>query len=247
MWCRRAHLRSDAAQRYIRAHRTRSKCRRRFTAPHHHTRTPRLRFPHSQFQIQTRRNEARTLSADTRLYSALLFEGRCTFLFQKRKSDKQSAVVEIVLSLLLFVEFEIISGSADWKRAENSGIQMAGCAFRRTAEEILGDFGAEFSKTKTLGAGVRIFNGAVRAEREFPLKILFLACIQVFSVLLYSAERRSKSPQPLSEYDFCLLCIKVFSDFFQSHAAINSKFPLYLRPFQQYSHIISAQRMYFFK
>jgi len=25
----------------------------------------------------------------------------------------------------------------------------------------LGDFGAEFSKTKTLGAGVRIFNGAV--------------------------------------------------------------------------------------
>ena len=99
-------------------------------------------------------------------------------------------------------------------RAENSGIQMAGCAFRRAAEEILGDFGAEFSKTKTLGAGVRIFNGAVRAEREFPLKILFLACIQGFSVLLYSAERRSKSPQPLSEYDFCLLCIKVFSDFF---------------------------------
>ena len=34
----------NAAQRYIRAQRTRSKCRRRFTAPHHHTRTPRLRF-----------------------------------------------------------------------------------------------------------------------------------------------------------------------------------------------------------
>ena len=49
---------------------------------------------------------------------------------------------------------------------------MAGCAFRRAAEGILGDFGAEFSKTKTLGAGVGIFNGAVRAEREFPLKIL---------------------------------------------------------------------------
>ena len=45
---------------------------------------------------------------------------------------------------------------------------MAGCAFRRAAEGILGDFGAEFSKTKTLGAGVGIFNGAVRAEREFP-------------------------------------------------------------------------------
>ena len=35
----------NAAQRYIRAQRTRSKCRRRFTALHHHTRTPRLRFP----------------------------------------------------------------------------------------------------------------------------------------------------------------------------------------------------------
>ena len=78
----------NAAQRYIRAQKTRSKCRRRFTALHHHTRTSRLRFSHSQFQIQTRRNEARTLSADTRLYSALLFESRCIFLFQKRKSDE---------------------------------------------------------------------------------------------------------------------------------------------------------------
>ena len=106
----------NAAQRYIRAQRTRSKCRRRFTAPHHHTRTPRLRFLHSQFQIQTRRNEDRTLSADTRLYSVRLFERRCIFLFQKRKSDKQSSVVEKVLSLFLFVEFEIISGSADWEK-----------------------------------------------------------------------------------------------------------------------------------
>ena len=148
-----------------------------------------------------------------------MFESRCIFLLQKRKPDKQSAVVEIVLSLFLFVEFEIICDSVGWMRAENAWIQTAGYAFRRAAGEILGDFGAEFSKTKTLGTGVRIFNGTVRAEREFPLKILFLACIQVFSVLLYSAERRSKSPQPLSEYDFCLLCIKVFSDLFQSHVA----------------------------
>ena len=35
---------------------------------------------------------------------------------------------------------------------------------------------------------------------------------------------RSKSPQPLSEYDFCLLCIKVFSDLFQSHVADKFKF-----------------------
>ena len=119
----------------------------------------------------------------------------------------------------MFAAFEIIGSSAGWMRAENTLIQTAGYAFRKAAGEISGDFGAEFSKTKTLGAGVRIFNGAVRTEREFPLKILFLACIQGFSVLLYSAERRSKSPQPISEYDFCLLCIKVFSDFFQSHAA----------------------------
>ena len=78
---------------------------------------------------------------------------------------------------------------------------MAGCAFRRAAEEILGDFGAEFSKTKTLGAGVRIFNGAVRTEREFPLKILLLACAQGFVVLIImrnGAEiSRSRSPNTI--------------------------------------------------
>ena len=84
----------------------------------------------------------------------------------------------------MFVEFEIICDSVGWMRAENAWIQTAGYAFRRADGEILGDFGAEFSKTKTLGAGVRIFNGAVRTEREFPLKILFLACAQGFVVLI---------------------------------------------------------------
>lgn len=32
-------------------------------------------------------------------------------------------------------------------RAENSGIQTDGCAFRRSDAEILSDFEAEFSKT----------------------------------------------------------------------------------------------------
>jgi len=36
------------------------------------------------------------------------------FLFENRKPDKQLAVVEKVLSLFLFVEFEIIGGSAGW-------------------------------------------------------------------------------------------------------------------------------------
>ena len=161
-----------------------------------------------------RKTEDRTLSTGIKTYSAPLFESRDFSLFQKQKSDKLSVAVDKVLSLFLFVEFEIICDSAGWMRAENTWIQTAECTFRRAAEEILGDLGAEFSKTKTLGAGVRIFNGAVRAEREFPLKILFLACIQGFSVLLCSAERRSKSPRPLSEYDFCFLCIRVFSDLF---------------------------------
>ena len=40
-----------AAQRYIRAQRMCSKCRRRLTALHHHTRTPRLRFPTHNFKL----------------------------------------------------------------------------------------------------------------------------------------------------------------------------------------------------
>ena len=54
------------------------------------------------------------------------------FLFEKRKPDKQLAVVEKVLSLLLFVEFEIIGSSAGWMRAENTLIQTAGYAFLNT-------------------------------------------------------------------------------------------------------------------
>ena len=114
------------------------------------------------------------------------------------------AVVEKVLSLLLFVEFEIIGSSAGWMRAENTLIQTAGYAFRKAAGEILSDFGAEFSKTKSLGAGVRIFNGAVRTEREFPLKILLLACAQGFVVLIImrnGAEiSRSRYPKTIYSY-----------------------------------------------
>ena len=52
------------------------------------------------------------------------------FLFQKQKSDKPSAVVEKVLFLFLFVEFEISCDSAGWMSEENTGIQTTGCAFR---------------------------------------------------------------------------------------------------------------------
>ena len=101
----------NAAQRYIRAQKTRSKCRRRFTALHHHTRTPRLRF-----------------------------------------------------------------------LTHNSKFRLV--------------------KLKTLSTGVRIFNGAVRTEREFPLKILFLACAQGFIVLIITRNgaeiSRSRSPNTIS-------------------------------------------------
>ena len=141
------------------------------------------------------------------------------FLFEKQKPDKQLAVVEKVLSLLLFVEFEIIGSSACWMRAENTLIQTAGYAFRKAAGEILSDFEAEFSKTKTLGAGVRIFNGAVRTEREFPLKILFLACIQGFVVLLILRNGDQNLPgrslNTISAYSVS----KYFRTFIQSHAA----------------------------
>ena len=146
------------------------------------------------------------------------------FLFEKQKPDKQLAVIEKVLSLLLFVEFEIIGSSACWMRAENTLIQTAGYAFRKAAGEILGDFGAEFSKTKTLGAGVRIFNGTVRTEREFPLKILFLACIQGFVVLLIlrngDQNLPSRFPNTISVY----FVSKYFRTFIQSHATDKFKF-----------------------
>ena len=88
----------------------------------------------------------------------------------------------------------------------------------------MGDFGAEFSKTKTLGAGVRIFNGAVRAEREFPLKILFLACIRGFVVLLIlrngDQNLLGRSTNTISVSSVS----KYFRIFFQSHVTDKFKF-----------------------
>ena len=101
----------------------------------------------------------------------------------------------------MFVKFEIISGSAGGMRAENSGIQTTGCAFRRAAAGNFSDLKRDLIKLKTLSTGVRIFNRAVRTEREFPLKILFLACAQGFVVLFiaqYGAGiSRSRSPNTI--------------------------------------------------
>ena len=71
-----------AAQRYIRAQKTRSKCRRRFTALHHHTRTPRLRFPthNSKFRQEGKKTELYRLIRE--LCSVLLFESRFISCFK---------------------------------------------------------------------------------------------------------------------------------------------------------------------
>ena len=71
-----------AAQRYIRAQRTRSECRHRFTALHHHTRTPRLRFPthNSKFRQEGKKTELYRLIRE--LCSVLLFENRFISCFK---------------------------------------------------------------------------------------------------------------------------------------------------------------------
>ena len=79
-----------------------------------------------------------------------------------------------------------------------------GCAFRTAAAGNFGDLKRNLVKLKTLSTGVRIFNGSVRTEREFPLKILLLACAQGFVVLIImrnGAEiSRSRYPKTIYSY-----------------------------------------------
>lgn len=65
--------------------------------------------------------------------------------------------------------------------------QMWGGGFRSVLwnKKICTTSERNFVKLNTLDTGVRIFNGAVQTEREFPLKILSLACIQGVVVLLF--------------------------------------------------------------
>ena len=99
-----------------------------------------------------------------------------------------------------------------------------GCDFRIAAAGNFGDLKRNLVKLKTLSTGVRIFNGAVRTEREFPLKILFLACIQGFVVLLIlrngDQNLPSRFPNTISVY----FVSKYFRTFIQSHATDKFKF-----------------------
>ena len=124
-----------AAQRYIRAQKTRSKCRRRFTALHHNTRTPRLRFPTHNFKFKQEKWRQNFIGWHKTVFCAAVWK-QVYFPVSKAEGRQTVVIVEKVLSLFLFVEFEIIGGNAGWMWAENAWIQTAGYAFRRAAEEI---------------------------------------------------------------------------------------------------------------
>ena len=136
------------------------------------------------------------------------------------RSRKSSVFVFLVV-------VEIIGGSADWIRTENGGIRTAGCAFRMAAAGNFCDLKRNLVKLKTLSTGVRIFNGAVRTEREFPLKILLLACIRGFSVLLIlrngDQNPLSRSPNTISIDSVS----KYFRTFIQSHGTDKFRFSSY--------------------
>ena len=55
------------------------------------------------------------------------------FPVSKAEGRQTVVIVEKVLSLFLFVEFEIIGGNAGWMRVEKAWIQTAGYAFRIAA------------------------------------------------------------------------------------------------------------------
>ena len=75
--CRRTHFRSDTAQRYIRAQKTRSKCRRCFTVLHHSLIPSRLRFLPHNFKFRQEEKKTELYRLIWKLCSVLIFENRC--------------------------------------------------------------------------------------------------------------------------------------------------------------------------
>ena len=154
--CRRTHFRSDTAQRYIRAQRTRSKCRRCFTVLHHALIPSRLRFlPHNfKFKQEEKKTELYRLTRRCSLYLYCCSEMDIYSCFQKDSWKKVDCSQESTV-FTFCVEFEIIGDSACWMRAENSGIQTDGCAFPGKVEWESGDFGMAVVKLKTGNPALR--------------------------------------------------------------------------------------------
>ena len=102
------------------------------SAKHHHTRTPRLRFPthNSKFRQEEKKTELYRLIQE--LCSVLIFENR--FISCLKSRNRISSQPQLKKSVFVFlVAVEIIGGSADWIRTENGGIRTAGCVFRIAA------------------------------------------------------------------------------------------------------------------
>ena len=58
-----------------------------------------------------------------------------------------------------FLKFGIAGDTADWVRAESSGIPPVGCTFWKCGAQGFSDFGAYLRKTKNLAAGVKFTAG----------------------------------------------------------------------------------------
>ena len=97
-----------------------------------------------------------------------------------------------------------------------------GCTFRIAAAGNFCDLKRNLVKLKTLSTGVRIFNGAVRTEREFPLKILFLACIQGLVFYLFCGTEIKISPAALRIRFLFTLYQSIFEPLFSHMLQTNS-------------------------
>ena len=93
--------------------------------------------------------KAELLSTDTGIVLCADVWKRVYFPVSKAEGRQTVVIVEKVLSLFLFVEFEIIVGTTDWMDAESTGIQTDGYGFPEKVEWESGDFGMAVVKLKT--------------------------------------------------------------------------------------------------
>ena len=98
--------------------------------------------------------KAELLSTDTGIVLCADVWKRVYFPVSKAEGRQTVVIVEKVL--FLFVEFEIIVGTADWMYAENTGIQTDGYGFPGKVERESGDFGMAVVKLKTGNPALRL-------------------------------------------------------------------------------------------
>ena len=94
--------------------------------------------------------KAELLSTDTGIVLCADVWKRVYFPVSKAEGRQTVVIVEKVL--FLFVEFEIIVGTADWMYAENTGIQTDGYGFPGKVERESGDGNPALRFTMELSA-----------------------------------------------------------------------------------------------